>query len=222
MSMPRRAMKEMGFQACCLLCDAPDEKGVKRCGSCIDHHRRVRDEIAKAPAEDSLYQFAKEILMMAAAPHRYDHDETHGPALLHQQHLAAALTERTPLPSGEDVADVFDKLRAKKSFQPEGSGNDLVRDLVNEVMFIDEVQLEQYGARTVPSQAIEEVDRRDRLGEDTELTDRLEAAKQAQSAPKNLVEETEELVFEQRQKEREMWKSTLSDVKELLEEKEDV
>lgn len=220
--MPRRAMKEMGFQACCLLCDAPDEKGVVQCKTCISHHRSVRDRIAKAPADDSLYQFAKEILMMAAAPHRYDHDEVHGPALIHQQKLAAVLTERKPLPKSEDVIETFDKLRAKKSFIDESVDVLEGKEKMNEAMFVDQEQLENYGARTVPSRPITPVDRRDRVGEDTELTDRLEAATQAQSAPEELVEVVEEQVFEERQQQRAAWKNTLSDVKELLDEDLDI
>ena len=87
---------------------------------------------------------------------------------------------------------------------------------MNAAMYIDQEQLEQYGSRTVPSRAIEQVDRRDRIGEDTELTDRLEAATKAQSAPEEQAEVVEEKVFEERQKNRQVWKETLSDVKELL------
>jgi hypothetical protein len=220
MSMPRRAMKEMGFQACCLLCDASDEGAMDRCKSCIGHHRGVRDLLAKAPVDSSLYQFAKEILMMAAAPHRHDHDEVHGPALTHQQQLAAALTEEKPLPSSEDIVEVFQRQRAGKDEGVVASDASTVESL-NQAMFVDQVQMEQYGSRTVPSRKIEQVDRSDRSGEDTELTDRLEAATEAQTAPRELVDTVEERVFEERQKSREAWKSTLSDVKNLLDDELD-
>ena len=52
MAMPRRAMKDLGFQACCLRCDAPDIVGGERCRNCIKHHTKVRDLIAKAPQSD--------------------------------------------------------------------------------------------------------------------------------------------------------------------------
>ena len=45
--------------------------------------------------------------MMAAAPHRHDHDEVHGAALIHQQRLAASLTDQKPLPSSEEIVEVF-------------------------------------------------------------------------------------------------------------------
>lgn len=216
MSMPRRAMKEMGFQACCLLCDAPDEGAAIRCKACINHHRGVRDTLAKAPADDSLYQFAKEILMMAAAPHRYDHDDVHGEALTHQQRLAASLTEQKPLPSSEEIAEVFERQRVGKELVDVDERTHPAVENMNAAMYIDQEQLEQYGSRTVPSRKIEQVDRRDRIGEDTELTDRLEAATKAQYAPKEQIEEVEERTFEERQKNRQVWKKTLSDVKELL------
>ncbi len=60
MSMPRRAMKELGLQACCLRCDEADVGGSQRCKSCISHHRNVRELIATAPADDELLQFAKD------------------------------------------------------------------------------------------------------------------------------------------------------------------
>ena len=208
-------MKEMGFQACCLLCDAPDTAAEKRCKSCITHHRGVRDEIAKAPADDSLYQFAKEILMMAAAPHRHDHDDVHGPALTHQQRLAADLGERKPMPSSEEIVEVFERQRALKNDVFDAPNNQGIEQ-GNAAMYVDQTQLEQYGSRTVPSRSIDQVDRTDRVGEDTELTDRLEAATEAQAAPEELVEIVEEIVFEERQKNRAAWKDTLSDVKDLL------
>jgi hypothetical protein len=152
---------------------------------------------------------------MAAAPHRHDHDEIHGPALTHQQHLAAALTERKPSPSNDDIVEVFERQRAKKE-KVEAQLAEQEIERINQAMYVDQTQLEQYGSRTVPSQDIAQVDRSDRIGEDTELTDRLEAATEAQSAPKELVDVIEEKVFEERQKNRKAWKSTLSEVKELL------
>ena len=216
MSMPRRAMKEMGFQACCLLCDAPDKGAGARCKSCISHHRNVRDVLAKAPADDSLFQFAKEILMMAAAPHRHDHDEVHGAALIHQQRLAASLTDQKPLPSSEEIVEVFARQRVGKEMVDVDEKTNQDVEGMNAAMYIDQEQLEHYGSRTVPSREIKQVDRRDRIGEDTELTDRLEAATKAQSAPEEKIAEVEERTFEERQKNRQVWKKTLSDVRELL------
>ena len=81
-------MQELGFQACCLRCDAPDEAGVSRCSTCIQHHRSVRETIAAAPPDEPLYQLARELMAMASEPHRYDHDEVHGSSLMEQQRLS--------------------------------------------------------------------------------------------------------------------------------------
>ena len=116
MAMPRRAMKDLGFQACCLRCDAKDIAGSNRCKSCISHHRKVRDLIAKAPQSDELFQLARDLLAMAANPNRYDHDEVHGPTLREQQRLANSMVEAKPLPSSEDIEQLFEK-QAKRDKQ---------------------------------------------------------------------------------------------------------
>ena len=153
---------------------------------------------------------------MAAAPHRYDHDDVHGAALTHQQRLAASLTDQRPLPSSEEIVGVFERQRVGKELVDVDEKTNPAVENMNAAMYIDQEQLEQYGSRTVPSRAIEQVDRRDRVGEDTELTDRLEAATKAQSATEEQTEAVEERVFEERQKNRQAWKETISDVKELL------
>ena len=108
MSMPRRAMKDMGFQACCLWCDEPDKAGSSRCTKCIASHRRIRDEIAKAPPEDAFYQFAKELLAMAVAPHRHDNDPIHGKMLVEQQRLAGQYIPKGAEQTEQDVLNVFE------------------------------------------------------------------------------------------------------------------
>ena len=109
----------------------------------------------------------------------------------------------------------WDDLNLKELVDVDEKTNQAVESM-NAAMYVNQEQLEQYGSRTVPSQEIKQVDRRDRIGEDTELTDRLEAATKAQSAPEEKIAEVEERTFEERQKNREVWKKTLSDVKELL------
>ena len=230
MSMPRRAMKELGLQACCLRCDEGDIVGSQRCKKCISHHRIVRETIASAPAEDQLFQFAKELVVMAASPHRHDHDEIHGPALIEQQRLAAALTTATPLPSSEEVGDLF--VAQKNTQKP-----NLIRDVANQNPWKDaapgvevanqigldawsddeaEASTANHGARTIPSKPIAKVDRSDRIGEDLELTDRLHAAADAQRVPVELVEEAENLGFEARQQARKDLKDAISELDEIL------
>jgi hypothetical protein len=236
MSMPRRAMKELGLQACCLRCDEGDTVGSQRCKRCISHHRDIREMLAAAPPEDQLFQFAKELVAMAASPHRHDHDEIHGPTLLEQQRLAAALTTAAPLPSSEEVGDLF---AAQRNTQKPN----IIRDVANQNPWKDsapevevanqigldawtdeeaEASIEHHGARTIPSKPIAKVDRSDRVGEDLQLTDRLHAAADAQKVPAELAEEVEMLGFETRQKARKDLKDAISDLGEILDDDLDI
>jgi len=236
MSMPRRAMKELGLQACCLRCDEVDLVGTPRCKSCISHHRSVREALAAAPAEDPLFQFAKELVAMAASPHRHDHDEIHGPTLIEQQRLAAALTTTSPLPTSEEVGNLF-------ASQKSADKPNLIRDVANQNPWKDtapdvdvatqigldawsdaeaKASIANHGARTIPSKPITKVDRSDRVGEDLQLTDRIHAAVDAQKAPTEIAEEVEALGFETRQRARKDLKDAITDLGEILDDDLDI
>jgi hypothetical protein len=230
MSMPRRAMKELGLQACCLRCDEADVGGSQRCKGCISHHRNVRELIAASTAEDELFQFAKELVAMAASPHRHDHDEIHGEALLEQQRLAAALITATPLPTSEEVGDLFASQRNNEK-------SNIIRDVANQNPWKDdapevdvatkigqeawsdveaEASIAHHGARTIPSKPITKVDRSDRVGEDLQLSDRVHAAADAQNVPKELVDDVKATGFETRQRARKDLKDAISNLDEIL------
>ena len=232
MSMPRRAMKELGLQACCLRCDEGDVTGSQRCKGCISHHRNVRELIAAAAAEDELFQFAKELVAMAASPHRHDHDEIHGEVLLEQQRLAAALITATPLPTSEEVGGLF-------AAQRNSEKSNIIRDVANQNPWKDdapevdvatqigqeawsdaeaEASIAHHGARTIPSKPITKVDRSDRVGEDLELSDRIHAAADAKNVPKELVDDVEAIGFETRQRARKELKDAISNLDEILDE----
>lgn len=229
MSMPRRAMKEMGFQACCLRCDAVDIAASARCKRCISRHTAIRDHIASVSHDDPFTQFAKEMLMMAAAPHRHDHDEIHGPALLDQQRLAAGLSEPVPESTIEDIEAIFEQQKNTKK-------QNVIHDIANQNQWKDEaptkeVQKEmigmfeqqdhsQYGARTIPSKEIKAVDRSERSGEDLALTDRLQAAVVNNDLPEEKKDAASRETFEELQKQREDWKDVLSEVDDLLKKSE--
>jgi hypothetical protein len=230
MSMPRRAMKELGLQACCLRCDEADVGGSQRCKGCISHHRNVRELIAASASEDELFQFAKELVAMAASPHRHDHDEIHGEVLLEQQRLAAALITATPLPTSEEVGDLFASQRNNEK-------SNIIRDVANQNPWKDdapevdvatkigqeawsdaeaEASIAHHGARTIPSKPIAKVDRSDRLGEDLQLSDRIHAAADAQNVPEELADDVEAIGFEARQRARKVLKDAISDLDEIL------
>jgi len=74
-----------------------------------------------------------------------------------------------------------------------------------------------YGARTVPSKPIQSVDRSDRLGEDTVLTDRVHAAATTVAQDETAAKISEDLAFKERQQERKKLKSAMDDIKKLVE-----
>jgi hypothetical protein len=224
MAMPRRAMKDLGFQACCLRCDAPDTAGSERCRGCISHHKKVREEIAKAPKDEELYQFARELLALAASPHRHDHDEVHGPFLIEQQYLASKLTDAKPQPTPRDLESVFETQAATKKANP-------IRDIANQNPWKDELPSEEvlqhmadsleaedvlHGARTIPSRPIDAVDRSDRLGEDRDMIDKIMGEQSASEAPKPLKKVVESATIEERVRNRKDWDDSVSKVSDLL------
>ena len=222
-------MKEMGFQACCLRCDAEDIVASARCKRCISHHTSVRDRIAAVSHDDPFTQFAKEMLMMAAAPHRYDHDEIHGASLVEQQRLAAGLSETAPQTTIEDVEALFEQQKSRRK-------PNIIQDIANQnerrddvpsaeerkemIEMFEESDHSKYGVRTIPSREIQRVDRSERSGEDVTLTDRIQAASDAEQAPVEQKEQAEKESFEELQKQRKEWKSVLSEVGDLLGEHE--
>ena len=226
--MPRKAMQELGFQACCLRCDAPDESGTSRCSPCIQHHRSIREVIAAAPADDPLYQLAKELMAMAAEPHRYDHDEVHGASLLQQQRLAAALVDAPAKPDGLSVAQLFDQQRSSSkanALRDIGNQNPWkdapmeakeAQEMAETTWAIEGQETVHYGARTIPSQPIQPVDRSERIGEDTALTDRVHAAASQTSLDEDTAKIFEDIEFNQRQAKRQALKSAMDDVKTLV------
>jgi len=224
MAMPRRAMKDLGFQACCLRCDAKDIAGSDRCRSCITHHKKVRDLITKAPLGDELFQLAKDLLAMAASPNRYDHDEAHGPALREQQMLANSMSEAKPLPTSEDIEQVFSQQskRDKSSVvQTVGNQNPWKNQLPPEEVLEHmantlEAEEIEHGARTIPSRPIAAIDRSDRLGEDRGMVDKIEAEKAASAVIEPLKEVVESATIAQRQRDRAVWEDAQSEVSELL------
>jgi len=224
MAMPRRAMKDLGFQACCLRCDAEDVVGSDRCRSCISHHKKVRELIAKAPQSDELFQLARDLLAMAANPNRYDHDEVHGPALREQQLLANSMADAKPLPTSEEVGQLF-------ANQAKRDKTSIIQSVANQNPWKDELPPEEvlehmvgslqaedieHGERTIPSRPIAAVDRSDRVGEDRSMIDKIEAEKAASQAPEPLKEVVEAATLAQRKRDRAEWEDAQSDVSELL------
>jgi ribosomal protein L40E len=217
-------MKDLGFQACCLRCDAKDVAGSERCRSCISHHKRVREQISKASPSDELFQFARDLLAMAASPNRYDHDEVHGPSLREQQVLANSLAEAKPLPTSEDIQSVFaeqakrDKTSVIQTVGNQNPWKDQLppEEILEHMAEVLEVEEMNHGSRTIPSRPIATVDRSDRLGEDREMVDKIEAGKASSKAPQSLKDVIEAETIAQRESARKEWEKAQSGVSELL------
>ena len=229
MSMPRRAMKNMGLQACCLRCDEPDDAGSIRCKTCIGHHESMRDRIAKAPPDDAFYQFAKELLTMAAAPHRFDNDPVHGRTLEEQQILASKLVTKPSPITEEDIVETFQQQRSTKKsnlLQEVANKNqwknsppkpDVARHIGEEAWRDEDLDDSEYHTgRTIPSQNIPSVDRSDRVGEDKKMVARADIQAKGKGVDQELLDIIEVEEMHQQKQKKEDWKSTLSDVDNLL------
>ena len=165
-------------------------------------------------------------MAMAADPHRYDHDEVHGDSLIEQQRLAAALVG-APAPRTSDDINGFEEQRstAKANMLRDVGNQNPWRDapmqaadakkVAEETWLLNPDVDEHYGARTIPSKPIAKVDRSERIGEDTTLTDRVHAASQA-GMDEASAKIFEDLDFKQRQHRRQKMKDAMKDVKELV------
>jgi hypothetical protein len=215
MSMPRQAMRKMGLQSCCLLCDSPDIAGTLRCSSCIESHAIFRKKLDELPPENEVGQLARELLQMVSSPHRWDSDEVHGPALKQIQFLAGTLAEPKPKPTSEQITAVFTKQAAKpkKSLisdfanQNKWKENPPTIEEANELG--DSLSFDESihpGQRTNPSRAITKVDRSDRLGEDHSIVDRVAAAQDP------------EIDIKSRKKARKDWGDAVENIEKIIEE----
>ena len=219
MSQPRKAMKTLGFQGCCLRCDAPNISNLKRCEVCISSHTNVRNRMVSSSPDDKLFQHVKELFSMLGEPHKFDHDPIHRNELIFQQELAANLSNKLEKISSNDIEKLFQKQKQSKR---------IMEDLVNKNPWKDnapspsvariigeetwdskeEIDILNYGSRTIPSKDIEKVDRSERVGEDLLLSDRVKAAEKD-------IENPEEFI-KIKQSERKKWKDVIGDIDEIL------
>ena len=219
-------MRDLGFQACCLLCDAGDEPGLKRCVDCIEVHRSVRERMAASDPGDAVFQLAKDLLEYSSNPHRHDHDPIHGPTLMKQQHLAAMLSDEKPVRTGSEIEDIFKMQSEKIEHNP-------IRDIANqnpwkEVLPDSDIvkkmseslpdDIEYHSNRTNPSKEISRVDREDRVGEDRDLTDRVAARELSEDFEPGFREVVEVAAVGERKRRRDEWEDVLSDVDEMIDE----
>lgn len=214
MAIPRKAMQEMGFQSCCLLCDAKDVAGTKRCKACIDVHSKFRKDLENLGPENPLVQFALELMQMISNPHRWDHDEEHGAELQNLQVLIGSLAPPKKHTTSKDISNLFAEQASKKK-------KSVIQEVANRNPWKEAPpnaeQIQNFeenlpvisdsipGVRTIPNKPIQKVDRSDRLGEDRKLTDIVTA---------NAA--NDERIVEDREVARKDWNKALDLIGEIL------
>jgi hypothetical protein len=177
--------------------------------------------MVNASPDDKLFQHVKELYSMISEPHKYDHDPIHRNELIIQQELAGALSGGTKKIQMEDVEELFNRQKEQKKkrlLQDLGDKNpwknnapspDVARIIGQETWSSNEEDpVLSYGARTIPSKEIKKVDRSDRLGEDIDLTDVVQAKLENK--------ENIELVLEKKKSDRKKWSDVLTDIDEIL------
>ena len=145
-----------------------------------------------------------------------------------QQRLAAALVGAPAPRTSDDISAVFEEQRstAKANMLRDVGNQNPWRDapmqaadakkVAEETWLLNPDVDEHYGARTIPSKPIAKVDRSERIGEDTTLTDRVHAAASQTGMDEASAKIFEDLDFKQRQRRRQKMKDAMKDVKELV------
>ncbi|MBA88091.1 MAG: hypothetical protein CMB16_02325 [Euryarchaeota archaeon] len=122
------------------------------------------------------------------------------------------------------LSSVATKTKAKKKrniVQEVGNQNkwknELPPDEILEIMAKSLNPEEHYdGQRTIPSRPIPAVDRSDRPGEDSQMSDRIEAERRAAEAPKPLRDIVESATLDEIKRKRSDWEKVSSEVSDLI------
>ena len=190
---------------------------------------KIREDIAKASLDDPIYQFAKELLAMIVAPHRYDSDPVHGPALEEQQRLATAYAPQSEEQTEQDVFDIFETQKSKtktniiqniankNKWKDQPPEPELARRIGEDAWKDDEIDVKQYhSGRTVPSQDINPVDRSDRPGEDVEMVTKTNIDVDFNNIDSEIIDIIKNEEIHQKKKKKVEWESMISDLDDLL------
>ena len=190
---------------------------------------KIREEIAKASPDDPLYQFAKELLAMIVAPHRFDTDPVHGPALEEQQRLAAAYVPQGEEQTEQDVFDVFETQKGmtktniiqnvanKNKWKDQPPEPELARRIGEDAWKDGEIDVRQYhSGRTVPTQDINPVDRSDRPGEDVEMVTKTNIDADFNDLDSEIIDIIRNEEIHQKKKKKAEWETMISDIDDLL------
>ena len=214
MSQPRKAMKSMGFQGCCLRCDAEDIPGLKRCNGCIELHKKVKN-ILISDVDSELVQHMRELYSMLSKPEMFDTDEIHGNELIYQQSLVSNVDFDDGFTYPDDIEDLFVKQNSteqrrimqdlvnKNPWKNKPPSKDFAKLIGSETWTDDELAKQEYsGKRTIPSKEITSTNKDERIGEDLEI------------GIKALIETEEDVKVKIKQ--REVWKNLIDEVDNIL------
>ena len=124
MSLPRRAMEQMGFSICCLSCDAPDIAGSQRCRGCISSHVKVRDKISSGVAISKADRLSREFVTMLANPVDFIENTVHSETMAYYKSLIDKHQGKAQPKTAEEVKERFEIQRKK----PQKS---LIRDVAS-------------------------------------------------------------------------------------------
>jgi len=130
MSLPRRAMEQMGFAVCCLLCDAEDIAGSNRCRECIDFHTKSREKLNLGTPKSKADRLAREFIIMLASPSKYIDDLNHGESMIYYASLIDKHHGINPIKTSEELGKRFEILRNR-------SKKSLIRDVANQNKWLD-------------------------------------------------------------------------------------
>jgi len=125
MALPRRAMEQMGFAICCLMCDAKDIAGTMRCRNCIDNHAKSRERLNQGPPKSKADRLTREFITMLANPSKYIDDSEHGDSMIYYSSLIDKHNGISPAKTTEEIERRFKELRQKKD-------KSIIRDIANQ------------------------------------------------------------------------------------------
>ena len=214
MSQPRKAMKSLGFQGCCLRCDAEDIPGLKRCNNCIEPHKKVKN-ILLGDDDSQLVQHMRVLYSMLSKPEMFDTDEVHGQELVFQQSLVSNVEFEEGFVYPEDIEELYVKkkdsgqrrimedLVNKNPWKDKPPSNEVAKLIGNETWNEDELSKQQYdGKRTIPSKEIKSINKDERIGEDLKigLKASIESEKDVEIKMKN----------------KQVWKNLIDEVDDIL------
>lgn len=214
MSQPRKAMKSMGFQGCCLRCDAEDVSGLKRCNGCIELHTKVKSMLI-SDVDSELLQHMRELYSMLSKPEMFDTDEVHGNELSYQQSLVSNVEFDEGFVYPEDIEELYIKQKSseqrrimqdlvnKNPWKNKPPSNDIAKLIGDETWNDDELAKQEYsGKRTIPSKEIAPINKDERIGEDLKI------------GIKASIETEEDVKLKIKQKE--VWKNLIDEVDDIL------